>query len=122
MRIYLASPYSHERPEVREQRYRAVCIAAGQLLEAGHFAYSPIAHSHGIAVHGQLSGGFDFWQSFDLDMLENWSEVLIVLMLIGWDQSTGVKAEKQRAQELAMPIVHWALSAPIDSLDLTFLR
>ena len=37
---YLANPYSHLDPDVREQRYRAACRAAARLMWAGHIVFS----------------------------------------------------------------------------------
>ena len=50
--IYLASPYTHHDPEVRLERYRAVCRAAAGLIRQGRVVFSPIAHSHAITEHG----------------------------------------------------------------------
>ena len=62
--IYLASPYSHPDPAVRERRFRAACSAAAFLLQAGHAVFSPIAHGHVLAEHG-LPTDWSFWQRFD---------------------------------------------------------
>lgn len=96
--IYLASPYSHPDPDVREQRFEAACAAAAALLRAGHRVYSPIAHSHPLTRYG-LPGDWTFWERHDRWYLERCDEV-VVLMLEGWEASAGVRAEIAIAGEL----------------------
>jgi sugar phosphate isomerase/epimerase len=103
--IYLASPYSHQDPAVREARWRAVCAVAARLMGAGLYVYSPIAHTHPIAEAGDLPKGWDYWQGFDRAMLAHAKELWVVTME-GWDQSAGVKAEVEIAQELGLPVSH----------------
>jgi hypothetical protein len=54
--IYLASPYSHPDPAVREARFREACRAAAKLMRLGQPAFSPIVHGHPIAVYGLPNG------------------------------------------------------------------
>ncbi len=104
--IYLASPYSHPDPAVREQRFRAACRAAVALLRAGHLVFSPITHSHPLAQHG-LPGNWQFWERYDREFLERCDEV-VVLMLPGWKESVGVQAEIRIAGELGKPVRYLA--------------
>lgn len=90
--IYLASPYSHEDPAVREHRFRVVCRVAARLMRHGHLIFSPIAHSHCIAEAGGLPTGWTFWEEYDRRMMRACDEVWVVMME-GWDRSQGVKAE-----------------------------
>jgi nucleoside 2-deoxyribosyltransferase len=106
MIIYLASPYSHPDPAVREQRFHAACRAAVALLHAGRVVFSPIAHSHPLAQHG-LPGNWQFWERYDRAFLERCDEV-VVLMLDGWEESFGVQAEIRIAQELGKPVRYLA--------------
>ena len=100
--IYLASPYSHSDPVVREARFQAVCKKAADLWREGHIVFSPIAHTHPIAWYG-LPKGFDFFERFDRKMLEVCDE-LCVFQLPGWNDSKGVMSEIRIANELGMPI------------------
>jgi hypothetical protein len=97
--IYLASPYTHADPVIREQRFEAACARAAYLLQVGLHVYSPIAHTHPIAVRHNLPKGFEFWQNFDFDMIERCS-TLEVLCIDGWEQSVGVQAELAYAARL----------------------
>ena len=90
--IYLASPYSSDSPVVREARFKAVCVAASKLMVKGLLIFSPIAHTHPIAVAGDLPKGWDFWAKYDREFL-NFCDEIWVLMLDGWEQSRGVAGE-----------------------------
>lgn len=64
--------------------------------------FSPISHSHPIAVNG-VPSDWTFWESFDRRMLSA-SDELAVLMLDGWRESRGVQAEIELALEMDLPI------------------
>jgi len=100
--IYLASPYSHADPAVREARYRAACRATAALLRAGLVVFSPIVHSHPLVAF-DLPTGWDFWEPIDRAYLARCDEV-VVLTLDGWQQSTGVRAEIALARGLGKPV------------------
>lgn len=75
---------------------------ASQLLKEGHRIFSPIAHSHPIALFG-LPKEFDFWSGYAEEMISLCSEVW-VLKLNGWDVSVGVQAEIKLAEKLGKPV------------------
>jgi hypothetical protein len=100
--IYLASPYSHPDPAVREQRFRAACRAAAKLMRCGQPVFSPIAHSHCICTYG-LPTDWRFWEPLDRHLLARCDEV-VVLMLDGWRESVGVQAEIRIAAECGKPV------------------
>lgn len=101
--IYLATPYSHPDSEVREGRFRAVNLAAAELMRSGLHIYSPISHTHPIALAGDLPLGWEYWQAYDRAILSACCK-LIVLMLDGWNESKGVAGEVAIAQEMGMDI------------------
>ena len=90
--IYLASPYSDPNPVVERQRFEAVCHAAAILMAEGHRIFSPIAHTHPIAMAGDLPRGWEYWRKYDEEMLAACDE-LWILMLPGWDKSAGIAGE-----------------------------
>lgn len=100
--IYLATPYSHPEPSVREQRFRAVCQAAARLMQNGEVVFSPIAHGHPIAAYG-LPTDWRFGERFDREQLARCDDV-VVLMLDGWEESKGVQAEIRIAGKLRKPV------------------
>jgi nucleoside 2-deoxyribosyltransferase len=107
---YLASPYSHDDPAVRLQRFEAACRAAAILLRNGVLVFSPIAHTHPIALAGDLPLDWAFWQRFDREMIAACDEV-IVLCLDGWASSRGVQAELAIAEEFGIPVSKVLLEA-----------
>ncbi len=111
--IYLASPYSHPDPAIREQRYRAVCRAAVALIHAGHVVFSPIAHSHALVEHG-LPVDWLFWEPHDRHHLAHCDEV-VVLTLDGWDSSVGVREEVRIAKEMNKPVRYLDIARLVDN-------
>lgn len=99
MTIYLASPYSHSNPAVREARFQAACRATAELMRAGHVVLSPIVLTHPLTAFG-LPTDWSYWERCDSELLRRCDE-LAVLMLDGWQRSVGVKAEIKLAAELA---------------------
>lgn len=102
--IYLASPYSHPDPAVRQQRFEAACRAAAAMIRQGQTVFSPIAHSHAICAFG-VPLDWRFWSRHDRRYLEACDEV-VVLMLDGWQESVGVQAEIAIARELGKPVTY----------------
>jgi hypothetical protein len=102
---YLASPYTHADKWTMAARAQAAAVAAGKLMAQGIVVFSPIAHSHPIAVACPAlpQCDFEFWMKFDRAFLEC-SQKLIVLKLHGWQESHGVTQEIRIAQELGIPV------------------
>ena len=109
-KVYLASPYSHSNPAIREDRYQRVSKVAGELIEfySGKKAiFCPIAHTVSIAAYSDLDD-LD-WEEFmdqDLVWLSTCDE-LYVLQLKGWEKSKGVRAEIKFAERLNIPITYF---------------
>lgn len=103
MKVYLAVPYSHEDPKVRELRFNVVNQVAARLIQLGVHVYSPISHTHPIALSGDLPKTWDFWEEYDRLFLE-WADELYVVPLAGWEESKGVQAEMKIAKELGKPV------------------
>jgi hypothetical protein len=102
---YLASPYTHPDPKVREERYLAACRKAADLMLAGKVIFCPIAHSHPIAEQMPDGKAVDgaFWKQQDEPYMAMCDE-LIVYMLPGWDTSSGIAHEIKVAEERGIPI------------------
>jgi hypothetical protein len=105
--IYLASPYSHPDPAVREQRFQAACRAVADLICSGQAVFSPIVHSHRLG----LPTDWAFWEPFDQAHLVRCDE-LAVLTLPGWEDSVGVAAEIALARALGQPVRYLAPQSP----------
>jgi nucleoside 2-deoxyribosyltransferase len=107
--IYLASPYMHNDPAIREQHFRAACQATAALIRAGDVVFSPIVHSHPLVAHG-LPTEWAFWEAIDHEHIARCDEV-IVLKLDGWEQSVGVQSETRITRELGKPVRYLAAEA-----------
>lgn len=115
MLTYLASPYSHPDPAVREARFVAVCKVAGEMMGRGHVVYSPIAHSHPIAMHCDLPKDWLFWGKQDRTMIALCDRV-VVLTIDGWQESTGVQAEIEYAKSIGKPVTYMT-DIPVERLE-----
>ena len=100
---YLAGPYTHPDPVVRETRLRLLNMAAGWLVKQGHVVFSPVSHFRPIEEHARLPDGWEFWESIDRAYI-GCSSLLVVLKAPGWFDSAGVAAEAEIAEELGVPV------------------
>lgn len=102
--IYLASPYSHPDPAIREERYiRASKVLVELYLWRELWAYSPIVHCHELAKTFQLPRDAQFWKGYNTHMLLLATE-LHVIRLDGWDTSAGVQFEVDTANKAEIPV------------------
>lgn len=99
---YLAIPYTHPDAKVREARFELVNKIASKLMQQGRFIFSPISHSHPIALHG-LPKGWDYWEKYDHVFL-TLSDKLIIIMAEGWEDSVGIKKEMELMKQMNKPI------------------
>lgn len=103
---YLASPYTHKNPDVREQRYQQVCDVVTKLSKQGDYAvYSPIAHWHPIALVHKLPTDAMFWKNQNEGVI-NASQCVIVVKMDGWEQSIGVQMEIAFAKQHNIKIIY----------------
>jgi hypothetical protein len=108
--IYLACPYSHPDSNVREYRFMKANQMAARLMRDGHIIYSPISHTHPIAMEGDLPLDWAYWQSVD-EFYIRLCEKVIVLTLAGWKNSKGVQAEIEIARALDKPVEFMGVGA-----------
>jgi hypothetical protein len=103
--LYIACPYTHPDPAIKEQRFKLATKIAALYVERGHIVYSPITHTHPLDVelagHGTL--GSDFWVKFDETFMAICSE-MIIIKTDGWDKSSGIKREMEYFKEHGKPI------------------
>lgn len=102
--VYLASPYSHANPFVREMRYLRTTQALANALKQGIYMYSPIVHCHELAKIADLPRDAGFWEKYNFTMLAA-AEILWVLMLPGWMESKGIASEIVEAKRIGLPVV-----------------
>ena len=99
--IYLSSPYSHPDPVVRAARFGSTCRLAAMFESAGDTVYSPVIHGDATADY-DVPG--DHWRPHR-EMLEACDDV-VVLVIDGWEESTGLQAEIDLAEELGKPVLY----------------
>lgn len=112
MYSYLASAYSAP-PDLlpaqaslwRADRYCEVRAAVAHLSMMGEVIYSPILHFHDTAFHHSLPTDASYWRVHNRAMIYAAKELLI-LRNTGWEQSKGVKGEREIAEELGRPICY----------------
>ncbi len=97
-KIYLATPYSHANPAVRQARFEAVTKAAGVLIAQGHHVFSPITHSHPIALAcPDTPTDHEFWWKFNKAWID-WCDEVWILIIDGCDESLGANKEMAYAR------------------------
>ena len=102
--LYLASPYSDPREEVRKANVRTATEVAAQLMLKGYSVFSPITHGHQVAAHLPEDHllSHEFWMSQCLPMVRV-CDMLVVLRTGKWGQSRGIQAEWDYATKLKKP-------------------
>lgn len=100
---YLASPYSKYPPGI-EFATADVARIAGALIGRGIAVYSPIAHTHPIAIASGLDPyDHDIWLPLDQHMMDAAVGVIIAKM-DGWRESKGVTFEIAYFQATGKPV------------------
>lgn len=105
-RVYLACPYSDQSADVRRERFFTATRVAQELILQGYTVFSPLTHGHTLCEDSTLPGDFAFWGTSCLSFVEYWATDVYVLMVPGWDSSTGVNAEVEAATRKGLPVVH----------------
>lgn len=102
---YLASPYSKHSRGIHEAHV-AVCQQAALLIQAGVSVYSPIAHTHSVALWGGLDPyDHDVWLPADKPIADA-AGGLIVLKMEGWSRSLGIAEEIEWFAERGLPVIY----------------
>ena len=102
---YLASPYS-KYPAGLEAAFQEVCRQTALLIRHGIPVYSPIAHTHPIAIHGGMDPlDHGIWLPADLPLMRA-AHGLIVCQMATWDQSYGIGEEIKEFTKLGLPIIY----------------
>jgi hypothetical protein len=101
--IYLASPYTHPDSRIRHARFVLACAVAGDLMLQGHRVFSPVAHSHSVAMHSGVPANWEFWEMQDTPLLLV-SDTLVVLQLPAWETSVGVTDEIKTANAAGIAV------------------
>lgn len=99
---YISSPYSHDDPWVREERYKEALDYCVKRMQLGEIIFSPVVHTHHI--NRMLTDkSAEFWMRQHTAILKSAKRV-VVLMLDGWKYSKGVKEEISLAAKYGIPV------------------
>ncbi len=108
---YVGSPYSRF-PGGLDAAFREICLIMGGFVKARKPAYSPIAHTHPIAMASGIDP-FDhaIWLPFDKPMMEG-AKGLAVVTMTGWQESKGLREEIAYFRRAGKPIHYIDPDAP----------
>ena len=103
--IYIATPYSRYRAGITAAFGDAAALAA-ELLKRGINVYSPIVHTHPIAIHGGIDPvDHGIWLPFDAVMITK-ADALLVAKMDGWEESFGIEHEIDEFKKAGKPIYY----------------
>lgn len=100
---YLALPYSDDDEEIMCFRAAVSDYIFAELSNEGRVIYAPISSCHNVAREHDLPTDFNFWNKMCRAFVSA-SYKVIVIMLPGWEESTGLTAELKLARELGLEI------------------
>ena len=101
---YLASPYSHTNPKIKQTRFVKISKLAGKLIKQGIHVLCPIASSVPIAKYGKIdSTDWEYWKNLDINYVSRCDGILVSILDNEWHTSVGMRAEVEYAKELGIP-------------------
>lgn len=100
---YLAIPYSDPDEKVMDYRAEISDIVCADLMNQGRVIFAPISSCHHIAKKYTLPRDWAFWKNIDEQFVRA-SKTLLVVALEGWENSTGVTAERKIAEDAGIPV------------------
>ena len=103
--IYVGTPYT-KYPAGIEEAFRDACSITADLLRSGLRVYSPIAHTHPIAIYGNIDPlDYEIWLPFDAAIMKA-SDAMIVVKMETWEKSHGVKHEIETFTAAGKPVFY----------------
>jgi nucleoside 2-deoxyribosyltransferase len=116
MLFYLATPYNHPDPIVRENRTNEAKALLASLTRSGMNVFCPIAYGS-LFKSAVADWSHKKWMEFDLQFLTK-CDGLIVAEMEGWKQSKGVQEEIQFARSRKFPIMRLSKADVIQHIRL----
>ena len=90
--VYVASPYS-KYPGGMEAAFHEVCRAAAWLVKQGVKVFCPIAHTHPIAVAGNMDlADHEIWMPQDGPFMDA-ASCMVIVEMESFDTSYGIQQE-----------------------------
>jgi hypothetical protein len=103
---YVATPYT-KFPAGLAAAHILACRLTAKLLKAGVACYSPIAHTHPIAEHGDMDKvDHELWVRADKPLLDGCGGIIVV-KAESWEISRGVAHEIAEVRAAGKPLVYW---------------
>ena len=103
--VYLATPYS-KYPAGLEAAFVDASKLAGRLLQVGVRVYSPIAHTHPIALYAKIDPlNHSIWLPFDEAVMQA-AEAILVARMPTWENSRGIAHEIEFFKARGKPIFY----------------
>lgn len=102
---YLSAPYS--RCEDKAALMDKVMTLSGRLMvqNPGLHVVSPLMNHFSLHLVPDLGSDYKFWGEYSRELLSK-CNVLIVYMLTGWNESTGVADEIEQAAKLGIQVLY----------------
>lgn len=107
---YLGTPYS-KYPSGLDEAFKDAARAAAHLVRGGVRVYSPIAHTHPVAIYGGIDPfDHDVWLPADRPFMDA-ACGLIVVKMPSWRESYGLKVEIDTFEAAGKPVkeMEWPL-------------
>lgn len=102
---YVGTPYARY-TKGHDAAFRDAADVTAKLMGLNVRCFSPICHSHPIALTGKTPDTHDFWLNFvDLPLLRA-SYGMIAVMLDGWNESRGMEWEIDKCAEMGKPLFY----------------
>lgn len=113
---YLGTPYSRY-PDGIEAAFTLACHQTGLLIHHGVPVFSPIAHTHPVAMLcGMNPFDLAIWLPMDRPMMRA-ARGLIVVKAVSWEVSQGIAHEIETFQAMDKPVVFMDVDAvPLELL------
>lgn len=118
VRVYLACPYSSRYKAWLNVRFALANLACLTLIKLGHVrgaagslqtnvaVFSPITHSHTLdLLEPEEKHEHDFWLGQDVQFFD-WTDIVIVLKLPGFEESFGVLWEINLAETRQKEVIY----------------
>ena len=109
--MYLATVYS-QHPQGIHVAFEDAARAAAWFVGMGVTVFCPIAHTHPIAIHGDLDPrDHAIWIPLDKPFMRS-AQGLIVVKMPGWEKSKGIKIEIEEFEKAKKPIFYFDWPLP----------
>lgn len=102
-RVYIATPYTKYKAGIYKA-WRDAAVVCGKLKQHGVVLYSPIVHSHPIAIGGELDPlDYKMWIKDNESQVAD-ADACAVIQMEGWEDSYGVGVEIDSFKAAGKPI------------------